>query len=169
MIFKNIANKLGLIEDAAEGSITKAIDAIENRATAAEALVKTKDTEILNLTKTVGEKETEILNLKTQLGAAAQAKKDAEDAAGKTKAKDYVANLVKSGKIKNEKETIEEWEAEYFAKPERVEKMFGALTTSRKAEGNIANQHTPASDDALSSVAASTMAEVRAKQEKQPA
>lgn len=162
MSFKTIANRLGLIDDANESSILQALSNIENRATTAEAQAKAKDTEIQNLTKTVSDKDAEILKLKNQLDAADQAKKDAEQKAVKDKAKAYVANLVKIGRVKNEAEAIEEWEKEYVANPERVEKMFGALTASRKAEGAITNEGGgTVSDDELQKVAAKKMQEVR--------
>lgn len=101
--FKKIANRLKLVDSANEDAIIDGIQAIENRATTAEAALVTVRNQITTL-------EGERTTLTAQLTEFKNKQETAEKETKKVKAQALIAAAVKIGSIKNDADTIKKWE-----------------------------------------------------------
>jgi ATP-dependent protease ClpP protease subunit len=155
---KNIANKLELVDDAAETSIVKAIDFLQNKANVAES----------NLSEAKAKLD-EASNNYNQLKADYDklvAEREAEKVTAiANEAKAEIANAVKLGKIKNEAEVITKWENNYKANPANTKELLESMGVSKSAPKFPASQNNVANDAKLEMSVANTMAEIRNKLE----
>lgn len=144
---KNVANKLGLLPEAAEESFIKAIDGIQNRVTELEGTVKTKDGEIATIKADLKAKEdalTEVQNkltakekeftdLKKKQDDEEQARKDKDAAEVATKAKNMVEEFANKGYIKTDEATIKMWTDKAVVDMDGTKNLLEGLPLNRKA------------------------------------
>lgn len=129
---KKVYNRLKLVEGTNEDAVIASIDAIENRATTAEA-EKTKVEGELSAAK---EELTKVQNKVTELEGKLQEKKEAEDAAA-LKAKENAAelavqNLAKDGKIKNDADTITKVKNQFIKDFDGTKEIYDAIPLNKK-------------------------------------
>lgn len=135
---KNVFNKLKIVENSSEEVIIKAIEAIENKANAAE----TEKVKIEGELATAKTELTALQNKVTALEAAAQIAKEKEDAE-KIKALENAADLLienaaKVGKIKNDVDTIKNMKAQAVQNFDGTKAIIDAMPLNTKG-ANIVN------------------------------
>lgn len=173
---KSIANKLNLNPEASEAGIMMEVDRIMNRNTSLEAklddVIEDKDKSMKAAKAELDEAKAKVKQLEDEMAkmkADAKAAKDAADAA-ETKnkenaAKEFVAEMVTGGKIKNDAEEIKKWEARAIRDLQDVKDILAVKTIEKKAE-TIENKNDPATSAKMTSVIAVTMGKLRNKLEK---
>lgn len=146
----NVANKLGLNQDAKEESILQAITEVENRATAAEAAKNEAET-ALNTTKAeletmkaeLEKMQNEYNEAKAKLDEQEKENERIANEAKAEKAKNLVEDAIKAGKIKNE--ALESWTAKASADFDGTKELLESIPTNKTANkiditGNKAGQ-----------------------------
>lgn len=139
---KQVCNKLGLNEEANEASVVNAIEDMRAKNKASmedlQAKLNKKNEEMETLNK-------EMTNLKNEIEENKKAKAKSDDEAKAqlvldtaAKAKTEVTNLVATGRIKNEKATVDKWEAS-FVKNFTETKELSELLPVTKAGANFKN------------------------------
>lgn len=169
---KRIANKLKLIPDADEQSIIDAIVGIENKAKTAEDKAAELQKKLDDMDKDKRDKQKEYDDCKAELDKAKKDMKDAkdkadieEDKAKTEKAKNFVKELVKVGKIKNDAGVIAKYEAQFKADFDGTKTLVDGLTNNKNAvkiEDTVideANKDLPTMEDSV----AQDMARIRNK------
>lgn len=164
MSYKNITNKLELVEDASENSIVNAIDNLKNKVSTSETLVNNLKKEINDKDKAYGDLENKYKDLENKVKEAEKAAEAAKVEALNKEAESFVNDNVKNGKIANKAEVINTWVNNYKANPEGTKAMIEAIPMNKK--GVILPKEAGkggASDEKLTMVAADSMAELRNK------
>lgn len=163
---KQVCNRLGLNEDAKEANIIAAIEAVENRATTAEAAAAAARAEVDVLNKSKAEIEDKMKALKDEYDKLAAELKDmkdkaeaAEEEVKEEKAKNLVAEHIKAGRIKSDEETRNLWTAKAKADFEGTKNLLESLTVNKTAAKIDAGGSNNA--DELTNVVARTMVEIR--------
>lgn len=110
-----LANKLMLAPDAGEDSILKAVAAIENRAEAAETELAHTKNELTNAKEELSRAQARVNELKEK------------------EAFNEVAGYARSGRIKNDMQSIAQWAGKWMADPEGVKAMLEALPLNKTA------------------------------------
>ena len=148
---KKVTMRLRLNDSAPEDDIVKAIDAIENRAQAAEKSLteaqnkakadgdsaaknlKDKEDAVKDLEEKLKEAKEALKNCKDELDAMKTDKENAEKAALAEKAKNMVEGYAKLGRIKNEASSILKWTNLAIADLEGTENMIKDLPLNKQA------------------------------------
>lgn len=149
-----VTNRLGLTEHANEDSINYAIDALENKYKNEIAENKSKFDkymdEMSTTKKAKDEADTKYNELKAKFEEMEEkAKKEATET-NKVKATDLIKNAVSLGKIKNDTETIKEFEEMAVENFEKVEKLINGMTVSKSAPKIITPENKTVSEGAPS-------------------
>jgi len=156
-----VTNKLGLVSEANEDAVLEAIAKIENKAQVAEdSLAKMQDA--LNAKKAECDELSNKLaeaTKKAEDEAEAKAKAEAENM--EAKAKNMVEGFAKSGRIKNDTETITKWTNKAKSDFEGVKALIEDLPVTKVA--NKIEVSTVTNELALTNVVAKQMRDVREK------
>lgn len=137
---QKVTNKLKLNADANEDSILTAIEAVENRAEAAEAQNKKSAEEMADMKAKMDELKNQYDSLKEQYDAAQNKVKEAEDAAKAAeeaamaeKAENLVKEAVVAGKVKNEDAVVASWKAKAIEDFDGVKNLLDSIPVSKSA------------------------------------
>lgn len=144
---KNIANKLGLVAEASEDSLVKAIEMIQNRATKAETDLKEKETELQGKASDLQKKEQELADLKNKYEALEKdvkedkekaekeekARKEKEAADLAEKAKNLIEGYVNEGRIKKDEAIMNSWIEKAKADYDGIKTLVDSMPLNRKA------------------------------------
>ncbi len=146
--FKEINNKLDLMDEASQSSRIKAIDRILNSAKetedkAAKAVKDMEDTmakmkadmdETSKKNKEAYDAlETEYVKMKAEKDAFEKEEKVKNELRVKNEAKDMIASAVKLGKIKNDADVIAKWTAKFESDPEGIKDILDTMGVTAQA------------------------------------
>lgn len=156
-----VTNKLGLIAEANEDTIVDAIASVVNKAEAAASAMNEMENELKAAKEKCSTLENSLNAMKAEKESAEEAQREAEEKEVEGKVKNMLAAYVTSGRIKAD--AVDSWTTTSKAiGHDKVKEMLEALPLNK-----VANKMAPITEVAnemkLTNVAASTMADVRAK------
>lgn len=137
---KMVMNRLGLSDDAAEASVLKAIEAIENKLQAAEDkhqadadAMNALQEKITAMEADQASKAQELEQAKNELATMKAEKEAAETAVKLSEAQNMVNQFASQGRIKNDEATLKAWTDKAVADMEGVRNMLESLPLNRAA------------------------------------
>ena len=140
IIMTTVYNKLGLTQDAKEDSVLKAIEAIENKLTAAEVVNKASKDEMDKMKNDMDEAEDKFTKMKdaydkvcNEMDEMNKEKCEAEDAMKEEKAKNMVDEFVKGGAIKNDAAIVAEWVADAKLDFDKIKNRLSSIPVNKAA------------------------------------
>lgn len=129
---KKVYNKLKIVDGSTEDVVLTAIEAIENRATAAETEKAKIEGELTKAKNDLVEVQNKVTTLEAA-ATEAKTKEDADKLAALTNASDLlIENAAKVGKIKNDADTIKNMKAQAIANFDGVKTFIDALPLNKK-------------------------------------
>jgi ATP-dependent Clp protease protease subunit len=133
LTMKLVTNKLGLNDDAAEGSILNAIEGIQNQLTERDETIQQLRNDIQAKEAEATKAANDLREAQQKLSQLEQEKKVAEDAKALSEAQNMIKDYATQGRIKNDDVTINSWAAKAKDDMEGVKAMLESLPLNKAA------------------------------------